>query len=602
VISPERDSAITMMAHQKKNGWIRQVRGLLSLTSERNVSKHFAAVIRLARRAAPALHTALDEPLISFVLMVRNTPADCLEEFFISFREQPAGSAELIVCDIGTNDLQTAAWLNAHACSLGVRIIRTPQGLDSGAAANTALQLTRGEWIGFADPDGALTPCVVQLIAQTVKQHPQCQFIYTDEIACDEKLRPVGYHLKPAYDEVMLSGFNYIGRLACYRRERLLSLGGLREGHEGAQEYDLLLRYLRDLPAHDIKHLPYPGYRQRLRARAPAATSAQADQAARYALCERYRGASPKIPVEQANAQALYRIRFDKTMKVWPRVSVIIPNRNSYSLISRVIFDLTNKTDYPDLEIVVVDNGTTDAKVLALYAKSGQGPRPFRSIIAHGRFNFSRQVNLGIAAASGELVLLLNNDIEVIHSDWLREMVSCFAYPETGIVGARLLYPGGRIQHAGAIIGLRGGLAAHWFRRRPESYPGPMGRLQIRQSLTAVTGACMLISKACIALTGNFDETQFPVAYNDMDFCLRAVAKGFRVVWTPFATLIHRESSTRGQDNRRPDKLLRLRRERENLRRRHGTDTFEDRAFSPWYSRNRLEPSLRLLDHLPKAR
>jgi GT2 family glycosyltransferase len=179
-------------------------------------------------------------------------------------------------------------------------------------------------------------------------------------------------------------------------------------------------------------------------------------------------------------------------------------------------------------------------------------------------------------------------------------MVSCFSYPETGIVGARLLYPSRRIQHAGVIVGL-GGLAGHWFNGQRESYPGPMARLHVRQSVTAVTGACMLISRACLAKVGGFDEDAFAVAYNDIDFCLRAASSGFRVILTPFATLIHHESATRGSDET-PANRDRFQRDKDSLRRRHNTETFEDRAYSPWYARDSSEAQPILLARLPEAR
>lgn len=592
------------MAAHKKRAWVHQVLDLIRLNAARDVAQHFASVTCLAKRAAPAIDSVqlMDGPFISFVVIPCNTPKDHLQDLLDAFQAQPAGSAELILCDNASTESETLSWLAAHEHAPGVRIIRIPEPCNSVVATNLAVELARAVWVGFIDPDDALTPCVVQLIAQTAKDHPQCQFIYTDEVITDPKMRPVGYSFKPAYDEVMLSGGNYINHLACYRRDRLLTLGGLRVGYEGAEHYDLLLRYVRNLRHDEIKHLPYPGYRRRAAHPLSVDITEQAVEGARKALAERYGCDVSKSFIEDAMTKGRYRVRLDKLTRRWPRVSVVIPNRNSFPLISRVLADLTKKTRYPDLEIIVVDNGTTDRRVMDLYVKAKQGPLLFKSIIEPGPFNFSRQVNRGIAEATGELILLLNNDIEMVDPGWLGEMASCFAYPDTGVVGARLLYPSRRLQHAGTIIGLRKGLAAHWFVGRPETFPGPMARLHIRQSLTGVTAACMLISRACLKEVGNFEEDAFPVAYNDVDFCLRAVATGFRVIWTPFATLIHQESASRGRDNRRVTRLSRLRREQESLRQRHDTVNFEDRAFSPWYSRSTLEPQIRLHDRLPKAR
>ena len=202
--------------------------------------------------------------------------------------------------------------------------------------------------------------------------------------------------------------------------------------------------------------------------------------------------------------------------------------------------------------------------------------------------------------ANGKYVLLLNNDIEIIDPDWLKEMVSCFNYEDTGIVGAKLLYPNETIQHAGVIIGY-GGLAGHWYSEKDRHAPGEMGRLWVRQSLTAVTGACMLISKKCIETVGLFDEINFKVAYNDIDYCMRAVNSGFRIVWTPFAELIHHESVSRGSDHN-PENAARFEQEKNNLQRIHHTKTFEDRALSPWFTKDSSEPDFMMLDKLPEPR
>jgi GT2 family glycosyltransferase len=179
-------------------------------------------------------------------------------------------------------------------------------------------------------------------------------------------------------------------------------------------------------------------------------------------------------------------------------------------------------------------------------------------------------------------------------------MVACFSYESTGIVGARLLYPDRTIQHAGVIVGL-GGLAGHWFSGKSDTYWGPMGRLAVRQSFSAVTGAAMLVSRSCFEKVGPFDEENFAIAYNDIDFCLRAREQGFRTVWTPFATLIHHESASRGSDEA-PEKIERFRREQKNLRERHATHRFSDPAYNPWHDTRGSVPGLRALDELPDPR
>lgn len=214
----------------------------------------------------------------------------------------------------------------------------------------------------------------------------------------------------------------------------------------------------------------------------------------------------------------------------------------------------------------------------------------FSAHVEAGPFNFARAINKGLSLATGEHVLVLNNDIEVIEPSWLKEMVSCLSFAGTGIVGAKLLYPNGRIQHAGVITGF-GGLAGHWYLNKNRNFGGPLNRLHLRNSMTCVTGAAMLVSGECARTVGAWDEASFAVAYNDVDYCLRAYKAGFNIVWTPFACLYHHESASRGSDLV-GERRARFEREKENLRRLHGTQTFADPAINPAYDRRHSDPAV----------
>ncbi len=461
-------------------------------------------------------------------------------------------------------------WLDSHAAGANVTILRNRENLGIAAATNRGIAQATGRWIGLVDHDDALAPFAVVQIAKAWALSPACQFLYTDEIVADRNLRPVDYFLKPAWDPVLLSGVNYINHLSLYRRDRLLKIGGLRDEFQGSQDYDLLLRYTSGLGADDILHLPYPAYLWR---RDGTSFSAKfidlATSNARRALAENYAQEQGPAVIDQAMTPDLHRVRFDLMRTAWPLVSIVIPSRDALPLISQILGSLTKLTDYPALEIIIIDNGSRDPEVLRLYEHYRQGRVPFTASIHEEPFNFSRSINRGIAMAKGDLILLLNNDIEVLEGNWLKEMVSCFDYPDTGIVGAKLLYPDRTLQHVGVIAGL-GGLAGHWFIGRDEDFPGPMGRFRVRQSLSVVTGACMLLSRACIERVGYFDEKVFGIAYNDVDYCLRAIGLGMRVVWTPFATLVHHESASRGSDET-AENIARFRRDQQNLRERHRT-------------------------------
>jgi GT2 family glycosyltransferase len=549
-------------------------------------------------RAPPAAEAP---SLIAFVVPVYNAKPRYLDDLIGSIRGQTPGACRLVLSDDGSTEGRTRAWLSKHENDPGVAVVWNVANRGTAAATNAGIARARAPWIGLLDHDDALAPFAVDQISRALAENPDCRFLYTDEAIADENLRLVDFFLKPAWDPVLLSGVNYVNHLSIYKRSRLIEIGGLREGFQGSQDYDLLLRYTRGLRPNEIRHLPYPAYIWR---RDGASHSVRfieaATKNARRALAEHFSQSHPEIVVGGALTPDLHRVRFDRHRREWPLVSVVIPNRNSLGLISRVLDGLTQGTDYPNLEIVVVDNGSDDPAVLSFYRDWEKSSTSLRVRVDVEPFNFSRSINRGVAMAKGALVLLLNNDVEIVEPDWLKEMASCFEFEGVGVVGAKLLYPDRTIQHVGVIAGL-GGYAGHWFIGQDKDFPGPMGRLRVRQSLSVVTGACMLVSKDCWRSTGPLDEDVFPIAYNDVDFCLRAVDKGFRVVWTPFATLIHHESATRGSDETR-ENIDRFNRDKASLRDRHRTDTIEDRFFNPWYSKHESYPYPVFLNRLPPAR
>lgn len=565
----------------------------------RKPHEQFLRIVEVARReliGEVADVAAASEPLISFVTPVHNTAASYLDDLLESFRAQIPGACELVLSDDGSSSEETDAWLKSHEGEPGLVILRRSVNKGIAITSNEGIRASRGKWVGFVDHDDALAPHAVAAIARVIRRHPECKFIYTDELIVDAKMRGVDFFHKPAFDDVLLSGVNYINHLSLYRRDLLDEIAGFREGYDGSQDYDLLLRYLARLRPSEILHLPYPAYLWRRDGGSYSIKFlAKATANARRALGEAY-----AAEVDEAFGGDLHRVRLDGNTAATPKISIVIPNKDSFALISRLIDGLLHKTDYPDFEILVIDNGTTDPDVLAFYEKTAAESPRFKLHLETAKFNFSRQVNIGLKQAAGELILLLNNDIEVIEPGWLKEMAGCFRYPGTGIVGARLLYPNQTLQHAGVIVGL-GGLAGHWFNHRPADFAGPMGRLRVRSGMTAVTGACMMISRECLDRVGLFDEETFAVAYNDVDYCLRAREAGLRVIYTPFATLVHYESATRGRDDRGPNRA-RFLRDQAALLERHGTEDFQDPFYSPWYDRDGSEPNRMTLDELPDAR
>ncbi len=538
------------------------------------------------------------EPLLSFIAPVYETRPDFLRDLVGSFAAEEASYAELLLVDDGSRGAATREALASLAATPGVRIVI--QGANGGIAraTNAGIAAARGDWLSFIDHDDAFVPGAIAMIARAISDHPRAHFFYTDEIVTNAALKPAGSFCKPAYDSVLLSGLNYINHFSVFRRERLQALGGLRLDREGSQDYDMLLRYLEGAESGTVVHVPFLAYSWRRGGESYSTLFRVRSVAnAREALRSASADVGHQVAVEPAPGNpAVHRVRFPEAPR--PLVSVIIPNRDSPALITRIVDDLLRRTEYPSLEIVIADNGSRDPAVLAFY-EAQRGER-FVAVRVEEPFNFSRMCNRGARAARGEALLFLNNDIEVIEPDWLGEMVECLAFPQTGIVGARLLYPDGTLQHAGVIVGL-GQAAGHWHIAEKADTPGPMGRLAVRQTIGAVTGACMLVTRRCFEDLGGFDEVAFPIAYNDVDFCVRARHAGFRTVWTPFATLTHHESASRGSDVE-GENAVRFRAESSRLQERHATGTIVDEAYSPFYDRRYSRPHLVLPDVLPEAR
>ncbi|MEF0939159.1 glycosyltransferase family 2 protein [Rhizobium sp. BR 362] len=571
--------------------WTKLPRLPLGKRSKSAAIQYAEASYRLAAGLAASPVSSTAGLWLSVVVPVYNAPTRYLDDLVRSFEAQNEEGTELILSDDGSTSQETRRWFEKQRSKNNVRFVLTEKNGGIAAATNAGLLHARGLWLAFLDHDDVIAPHAFKVVRHALEQNPDANFLYTDELVVDDTLKPTGLMLKPAYDPVLLTGVNYINHFSVYRRSRLQDIGYLRTGYDGSQDYDLLLRYLEGLPENSVLHLPYPAYWWRRNGRTYSRKFMDAATAnARKALVERFERQQQPVRIEGALTNTLHRVMFERRETPWPKISIIIPSKDSFDLISRVLKDIFERTDYPNFEVLVVDNGSSDKAVLDLYEHYRETRQEFSASITPEPFNFSRSVNRGLRAAKGEHYLILNNDVEIIEPDWLKEMAACLAYEGTGIVGAKLLYPNDKIQHAGVIVGF-GGLAGHWYMNKPKDFGGPMNRLHVRNSVTCVTGAVMLISGDCAGAIGTFDEENFAVAYNDVDYCLRVHKAGFRIIWTPFACLYHHESLSRGSD-KSGERKKRFEQEKDNLRRLHATQTFEDRAINPSYSRDKSDPKI----------
>jgi GT2 family glycosyltransferase len=531
------------------------------------------------RAAYAALAGALPAaPLISVVMPVYEPKMEWLREAVESVREQIYPHWELCIADDASQGTELREYLEGLARE-DPRIkvcFRSSNGHIS-AATNSALALATGEFIGLLDQDDLLREHSLVCVAEAIRENPAAGVIYSDEDKIEDGRRCDPY-FKSDWDPYLMRCHNMICHLGVYRAAMVRGVGGLREGLEGAQDWDLALRCADRLNEDQIIHIPKVLYHWRIHKQSTAMSDSGAKpytlDAAQRAIGEHLERRGIKATAELIPEFSMFRVRHELP-EVKAVVSIVIATRDRKDLLKGCIDSITEKTSYSAYEIVVVDNGSSEEATLD-YLEELRGKVNVRVMRDEGDFNFSRLNNLGVMEARGDYVLLLNNDIEVESPSWLTEMMALVIQSCVGCVGARLWYPNGKLQHGGVILGL-GGYAAHAHRGMPRGHYGYLNRACLTHTMSAVTGACLLVRKSLYEEVGGLDEKELSIGYNDVDFCLKVRAKGYRNLICAEADLIHHESASRGEDLSE-EKLLRFRREGAVLRERwldildHDTD------------------------------
>ena len=520
-------------------------------------------------------------PLISIVLPVYNPQLDLLEAAIKSVREQIYESWELCIADDASTNPEVPAALNEFAASdTRIKITFREHNGHIAACSNSALALATGEWVALLDQDDLLAEHALAVVAATLNQHPEAGLIYSDEDKIDETGARCRPYFKSDWNPELLLGQNCICHLGVYCSALLREVGSFREGFDGAQDYDVVLRCSERLRAEQIRHIPRVLYHWRMvEGSAAQDTEAKpyAREAARRAIAdhlERSGIAGHVIPCPE-NAE-WHRVVYDLPDPA-PLVSLIIPTRDYVELLEKCVASVRHYTSYFPIEIIVVDNGSVEREARGYLEKLAAEPDT-RVVNVGGEFNFSRLINRGATEARGEILVLLNNDTEATEASWLREMVSHAVRKEVGAVGARLWFPDNTLQHGGVITGL-GGVASHAFHRFPAQPPPNLNRTFIlTQNYSAVTAACMAVRREVFENVHGFDEA-LAANFNDVDFCLRLRERGWQIVWTPYANLIHRGSASRGVVSF--DQKARVQEELEWMNTKWGDQLHYDPFYSP---------------------
>jgi glycosyltransferase involved in cell wall biosynthesis len=520
------------------------------------------------------------KPLISVVMPTYNTKSQWLMEAIESVKRQLYSNWELCIADDASSETHVRPILEQYAAEDDrIKLIFREDHGHISAATNSALTLASGEFIAFLDHDDLLAEHALFWVVDALAQRPDTQLIYSDEDKIDTAGRRSDPYFKCDWNEDLFYSHNMICHLGVYHTKLVHELNGLREGFEGAQDYDLALRCLDRIDPMQIIHIPRVLYHWRIH---PASTaSGRADKpyalgAGEKALNEHLQRRGSDAVVEPLIDLRMYRVRY-RLPKSVPFVSLIVPTRNGLRILRRCVESIIKKTTYEHYEIVLVDNGSDDPETLR-YLESIQRDSRVCIVRDNRPFNYSELINSAVTSGSGTVLGLLNNDIEVITPGWLSEMVSHALRPEVGAVGARLWYPNDTLQHAGVILGIRG-VAGHAHRYLRRGGKGYFGRASLIQSFCALTAACLVVRKETFKKIGGFNEA-LQVAFNDVDFCLRVREAGYRNIYTPYAELYHHESATRGHEDN-AEKQLRFAKESTYMKQRWGDLLLNDPAYSP---------------------
>jgi O-antigen biosynthesis protein len=520
-----------------------------------------------------------DGKKISILLPVYNTPEKWLRRCIESVISQFYENWELCIADDASTKPEIKKILNEFAIrDKRIKVNFREKNGHISAASNTALAIATGEYVALLDHDDELPTNALYEVAVALDKNPHWRLIYSDEDKIDEAGLRFDPYFKPDWNYDLFLSQNCISHLGVYHAGMLRSIGGFREGFEGSQDYDLAIRLIEKLQPEQIGHIPKVLYHWRA-IEGSTALGAQQKSYAQVAACKTI---NEHFDRQQIRAEAIatkagfQRITYQLPPSL-PFVSLIIPTRDRVDLLQMSVGSILKKTKYDSFEIIIINNQSQKSETLKYFDNVIKDNR-VKIVDYNAPFNFSALNNHAVKHASGSIIGLVNNDIEVIHGDWLSEMASHAARPGVGAVGAKLYYPNDTIQHAGVIVGL-GGVAGHAYHRESMKFLGQASRACLTQNLSAVTAACLLVSKQVFDEVGGLDET-LGVAFNDVDLCLRILRAGYRNVWTPFAELYHHESLSRGYEDT-PEKRARFQAEVLFMKQRWAAELGCDPAYNP---------------------
>ena len=548
-------------------------------------------------------------PTFSVIMPIFAANTDSLAAGIESVQRQLYPSTDLCIA-LGQAAAQSQAVrklvTDAAAADPRIRIADAVADPNAATVANAALSLASGDFTVLFNPRHLISERALYEMAAEIIAHPDADILFSDEDHVDDaghRHQPI---MKTGWNPEMMLSHDMVGNLKVLRRSLLSSIGGVRAGFRDCSNYDLVLRASEATTGKRIRHIPLVLHHSRLKTVLPIADSPGADNpkhasALRVVTEHLNRTGQSGATVAQLSGTPGWQEVRRTVPSPPPLVSVIIPTRDRADVLGKCLGGLLVATDYPALEVIVADNDSCEPETFRLFDRLAADPR-VRILPCPGPFNYSAINNKAIAESRGEILLLLNNDVLIRHADWLTNMVAQAVRPEVGAVGARLLYENGTIQHAGVILGVGAiePVAGHVYERVAADAPGHLNHLRIARNMSAVTAACLAMRRTVFDEVGGFDEKHLPVAFNDVDLCLKVGQRGYQIICTPQAELTHLESISRGSDLR-PEAIERFKRDIAHMKRTWGKQIDNDPQYGPNFHKVVVDYSLAFPPHRKKT-
>lgn len=502
-------------------------------------------------------------PLISVAVPAYRTPEKFLAQMIDSLLAQTYGNWELCIANGSPEDSAMKKVLEEYTKKDSrIRVSELTENKGIAGNTNAALEMAQGEFVGLLDHDDLLAPNALYEIVRALDEDRNLDAVYTDEdkvtTELDEHFQP---HLKPDFNLDLLRSNNYICHFFVVRRSIVQKVGGFCQEFDGAQDHDFIFRCIET--AEKVGHIPEILYHWRTHKASTAdnpASKMYAFDAGKRAIEAHLKRTGTEGIVSHTPDLGFFRVKYP--VQGQPLVSVIIPNKDEKETLKACIDSIREKTEYPNYEIIIVENNSTTDEIFQYYKELSQDPR-IRLLRWKKEFNYSAINNYGVRHANGEYLLFLNNDVTVITPGWIKELLGVCQRPEVGAAGVKLIYPDNTIQHAGCVIGL-GGIAGHMFVDMPANRTGYLHKASILQDMSAVTAACMMMKRTAFEEAGGFTE-KLSVAFNDVDLCLKVRKNHKLIVYDPYVQLYHMESKTRGAEDNK-EKVRRFQEEIEYMR------------------------------------